>query len=133
MSFVNLDSMDVPNESHKRKHEETQPAPAEGESADAATSPSPSSSSSSASADSHEESVAAVPPAAEEEPSPKKPKFDLGEITPAKIKRQIEFYFSDSNYRRDKWLQEEAAKHPEGCTDRSTWPLIFIESLSLVI
>ncbi|ELR13833.1 RNA binding motif containing protein [Acanthamoeba castellanii str. Neff] len=48
------------------------------------------------------------------EPSAKKAKVETEEITPAKIKKQIEYYFSDSNYRRDKWLQEEAAKNPEG-------------------
>jgi hypothetical protein len=52
------------------------------------------------------------------EPSAKKAKVETEEITPAKIKKQIEYYFSDSNYRRDKWLQEEAAKNPEGCTCR---------------
>jgi hypothetical protein len=85
--------MEVPNESQKRKLEETQ-----------------------------EEATTETPKvvAAAEEPSAKKAKVDLDlnlqDITPAKIKKQIEYYFSDSNYRRDKWLQEEAAKHPEGCT-----------------
>jgi len=29
------------------------------------------------------------------------------------LKKQIEFYFSDSNWVRDKWLKDEAAKNPE--------------------
>eukprot|EP01098_Paradermamoeba_levis_P008419 TRINITY_DN3491_c0_g1_i1.p1 TRINITY_DN3491_c0_g1~~TRINITY_DN3491_c0_g1_i1.p1 ORF type:complete len:377 (+),score=152.38 TRINITY_DN3491_c0_g1_i1:86-1132(+) len=31
-----------------------------------------------------------------------------------KIKKQVEFYFSDSNYPKDKFLQGEAAKNPDG-------------------
>jgi len=50
----------------------------------------------------------------DEEPQEKKPRTET-EIVTAKVKKQIEFYFSDSNFRRDKWLQEESAKHPEGC------------------
>jgi hypothetical protein len=33
----------------------------------------------------------------------------------AKIKQLIEFYFSDTNFSRDKNLQREAACNPEGC------------------
>jgi len=36
------------------------------------------------------------------------------EIKKAKIKKQIEFYFSDSNFPTDKFLKEESAKNPEG-------------------
>lgn len=32
----------------------------------------------------------------------------------AKIKQLLEFYFGDANYRRDKFLQNEAAKDPKG-------------------
>jgi hypothetical protein len=32
----------------------------------------------------------------------------------AKVKRQIEFYFGDPNFRRDKFMQDEAKKDPEG-------------------
>jgi lupus La protein len=32
----------------------------------------------------------------------------------ARIKKQVEFYFSDGNYPRDKFLRAEAAKNPEG-------------------
>lgn len=33
----------------------------------------------------------------------------------AKIKKQVEFYFSDSNFPRDKFLRTEASKDPDGC------------------
>lgn len=32
----------------------------------------------------------------------------------AKIRKQVEYYFSDSNYAKDKFLVETAKKHPEG-------------------
>ena len=32
-----------------------------------------------------------------------------------KIQKQIEFYFSDSNYPRDKFLRSLAAQNEEGC------------------
>jgi hypothetical protein len=31
-----------------------------------------------------------------------------------KLRKQLEFYFSDSNFRRDKFMQEEAGKQAEG-------------------
>lgn len=34
---------------------------------------------------------------------------------PAKVKKQVEFYFSDSNFPRDKFLRTEASKDPDGC------------------
>lgn len=34
----------------------------------------------------------------------------------AKIKKQVEFYFSDSNFPRDKFLRTESSKDPDGCT-----------------
>jgi hypothetical protein len=33
----------------------------------------------------------------------------------ARIKKQVEFYFGDSNYSRDKFMQETAGKN-DGCT-----------------
>ena len=30
------------------------------------------------------------------------------------IKRQVEYYFSDINYPKDKYLQNKASKNPEG-------------------
>jgi hypothetical protein len=30
------------------------------------------------------------------------------------IKRQVEYYFSDVNYPKDKYLQAKAGQHPEG-------------------
>lgn len=32
----------------------------------------------------------------------------------AKIKKQVEFYFSDSNFRKDKFLREKANADPDG-------------------
>jgi hypothetical protein len=32
-----------------------------------------------------------------------------------KVRQQVEFYFSDANFRRDKFLQAKAAEDPEGC------------------
>ncbi|KAL0590046.1 hypothetical protein ABG067_001686 [Albugo candida] len=32
----------------------------------------------------------------------------------AQVKRQVEFYFSDSNFRRDRFLKEEVTKHQDG-------------------
>lgn len=32
-----------------------------------------------------------------------------------KIIKQVEFYFSDSNLPRDKFLRSLVANHPEGC------------------
>lgn len=34
----------------------------------------------------------------------------------AKILNQMEFYFGDSNYPRDKFLQQEAQQSPDNCT-----------------
>lgn len=34
----------------------------------------------------------------------------------ARIKKQVEFYFSDSNFPRDKFLRTESSKDPDGCT-----------------
>ena len=34
----------------------------------------------------------------------------------ARIKKQVEFYFSDANFPRDKFLISESAKDPDGCT-----------------
>ena len=33
----------------------------------------------------------------------------------AKIKSQVEFYFGDSNFRRDKFLRAKADADPQGC------------------
>jgi hypothetical protein len=33
----------------------------------------------------------------------------------AEIKKQVEFYFSDSNYPKDKFLRAQAALNDEGC------------------
>jgi hypothetical protein len=38
----------------------------------------------------------------------------VSEELKTKIKKQVEFYFSDSNYPRDKFLRTEASKDPEG-------------------
>jgi hypothetical protein len=43
------------------------------------------------------------------------------------LREQLEFYFSDSNYPRDKFLRAEASKH-DGCT-RSFWPFHWIINL----
>ena len=36
------------------------------------------------------------------------------ESTSAKVLKQVEFYFGDSNYARDKFLQEQAKKEEQG-------------------
>jgi hypothetical protein len=36
-----------------------------------------------------------------------------------KIKKQVEYYFGDSNFRRDRWLRNEVGKDPEGWMDVS--------------
>ncbi len=33
----------------------------------------------------------------------------------AKVKKQVEFYFGDSNFRRDKFLRGKADADPQGC------------------
>lgn len=38
----------------------------------------------------------------------------VGEPDLGKIRGLLEFYFGDHNYRRDKFMQNEAAKHPDG-------------------
>lgn len=43
----------------------------------------------------------------------------VGEPDLGKIRGLLEFYFGDHNYRRDKFMQNEAAKHPEGTVVRS--------------
>lgn len=40
---------------------------------------------------------------------------DLSSDLAKKLKQQIEFYFSDSNYPRDKFLRAKAAEN-DGCT-----------------
>ncbi len=52
---------------------------------------------------------------ASSEPIAKKARTDEDQQLADKIKAQIEFYFSDSNFRRDKWMIAEAANNPEGC------------------
>lgn len=42
----------------------------------------------------------------------------VGEPDMGKIRGLLEFYFGDHNYRRDKFMQNEAAKHPDGTTVR---------------
>lgn len=37
-----------------------------------------------------------------------------------KVLRQVEFYFSDANFRRDKFLQAKAAEDPQGCEDAAS-------------
>ncbi len=37
------------------------------------------------------------------------------EITSNKIREQVEFYFSDSNLPKDKFLRSLVANNPEGC------------------
>ncbi len=49
------------------------------------------------------------------EPIAKKARTDEDQQLADKIKAQVEFYFSDSNFRRDKWMIAEAANNPEGC------------------
>lgn len=34
----------------------------------------------------------------------------------AKVRKQVEFYFSDSNLPTDKFMQAQIAADPEGCT-----------------
>jgi len=33
----------------------------------------------------------------------------------AAIRQQVEFYFGDANFRRDKFMRDEAAKDAQGC------------------
>lgn len=33
----------------------------------------------------------------------------------AAIRKQVEFYFSDANFRRDKFMQTKAGEDPQGC------------------
>ena len=35
-------------------------------------------------------------------------------VDEAALRKQLEFYFGDSNFRRDKFMQQEAGKHEEG-------------------
>lgn len=46
--------------------------------------------------------------------SPCTKKMTTSEVC-SKIQKQVAFYFSDSNYPKDKFLQEEAKKSEEGC------------------
>lgn len=38
-----------------------------------------------------------------------------------KIRKQVEFYFNDSNFPKDKFLRGEAEKNPEGCKCYTLW------------
>lgn len=51
------------------------------------------------------------PPAAAADAAAAAPKT----AEPKDIKKQVEFYFSDSNFPRDKFLRTEASKDPDGC------------------
>jgi hypothetical protein len=42
-------------------------------------------------------------------------KVEATSATPEAIKAQVEFYFSDSNFPRDRFLRTEASKDPNGC------------------
>lgn len=40
----------------------------------------------------------------------------------ARIREQVEYYFSDSNFRRDKFLRGKADEDPQGCTSSRAPP-----------
>ena len=67
------------------------------------------------------------PPAADAAPAPAAAKAE-----PAKVKKQVEFYFSDSNFPRDKFLRTEASKDPDGCILRRTTHLLSDSRLILL-
>jgi hypothetical protein len=35
-----------------------------------------------------------------------------------KVREQVEFYFSDSNFPKDKFLRSQAAQNEEGCKEK---------------
>lgn len=50
-----------------------------------------------------------------------------------KIREQIEFYFSDSNFPRDKFLRSKAALNEEGCKKKIFRKKILIFFLKIVV
>jgi hypothetical protein len=42
---------------------------------------------------------------------PSVPTYDMTTQEAIKLKRQLEYYFSDSNYARDKWMRQKAAEN----------------------
>jgi len=62
--------------------------------------------------------------AAKENATPAK-EYDLESDLAKKIKKQVEFYFSDSNFPKDKFLRAESEKHAEGCILTSLSPFTF--------
>ena len=59
-----------------------------------------------------EENTSSASPVVEKDDT--ETKKELSAKDAAKVKKQIEFYFSDSNYPKDKFLQETAKQHKEG-------------------
>ena len=41
--------------------------------------------------------------------------FNMSEDLASKIRKQVEFYFSGLNLRRDKFMREKMSADPEGC------------------
>ena len=44
--------------------------------------------------------------------------FIMSEDLASKIRKQVEFYFSGLNLRRDKFMREKMSADPEGCSER---------------